>query len=210
MVFTEDAVIANSLMRQALIVTEGIIGERELTTTLRTSGLERYIENLPPNDRKPAVRTSEYARFFEAIELLYGRGARTILRRIGKAQYQYSLQENATLSRLIQIALKFLPEKIRIQAVLNRIIGAHRKGNPQLEAWVETLPNGKIAFVERTCANCYGRISANPVCHMYIGVISEAVQWATGKDYDIRETHCVARGDEFCRYEVSILQRKTG
>ena len=60
----------------------------------------------------------------------------------------------------------------------------------------------RIAYHESTCAICQGRHSENPVCHLYAGSISEAVQWATGKEFEIIETHCCAKGDAYCRFEV--------
>jgi len=66
--------------------------------------------------------------------------------------------------------------------------------------------DGKIAYVEATCAICHGRTSDHPVCHLYVGSLSEAVKWATGKDYEIIETHCLAMGDPYCRFEVGEVK----
>jgi len=85
--------------------------------------------------------------------------------------------------------------------VLNNMVSALKKTNPQVDAWVDDK-EGKIAFSERTCAICMGRQSTQPVCHLYIGSVGEAVKWATGLDYDVRETHCIAKGDPFCRFEI--------
>jgi predicted hydrocarbon binding protein len=38
-----------------------------------------------------------------------------------------------------------------------------------------------------------------------VGTLGEAMAFATGKDFrefDIVETHCKARGDGFCRFEI--------
>ncbi|MFN2152356.1 MAG: 4-vinyl reductase, partial [Anaerolineales bacterium] len=93
----EDAVIVNALVRQALISVQEVMGENGLNTVLRTSGLERYIGNFPPNDLEPAIQTSDYARLNEAIEEFYGRGGRGMLRRVGKASFQYAVREQAAL-----------------------------------------------------------------------------------------------------------------
>jgi predicted hydrocarbon binding protein len=39
-----------------------------------------------------------------------------------------------------------------------------------------------------------------------VGSLTEAVQWATGKEYEITETHCLAKGDEYCRFEVGAVK----
>src|SRR6266508_7022672 len=197
----EDAMIINSLVRQALTSAQEVMGDNGLNAVLRTSGLERFIGNFPPNNLEPSIQASQYAKFKQAIETFYGRGGRGMLRRIGKASFQYAVREQAALLGLAGVALKLLPERQRIKFILNSMAGALKKSNPQVEAWVDD--NGeRIAYMESTCGICYGRQSEVPICYLYIGSIGEAVQWATGKEYQIVETHCLAKGDPYCRFEV--------
>lgn len=196
-----DSVIVNALVRQALVSAEEVMGANGLHAVLRTSGLERYAGNLPPNDMQPAIKTSDYARLNQAIEDFYGRGARGILRRIGKASFQYGMREQAALMGVAGVALKLLPRKQRILFILNGMADALKKSNKEVDAWVEEQSN-TIAYFERTCAICWGRQSEQPVCHLYVGSVGEAVLWATGVEYEIVETHCLAKGDEYCRFEV--------
>jgi predicted hydrocarbon binding protein len=51
-----------------------------------------------------------------------------------------------------------------------------------------------------------GRHSDQPICHLYVGSIAEAVRWATGEEHEITETHCIARGDPYCRFEVGEVK----
>jgi hypothetical protein len=129
----EDAVIVNALVRQALVSAQEVMGENGLNTVLRTSGLERFIGNFPPDDLNPAIKTSDYARLNEAIEEFYGRGGRGMLRRIGKASFQYAVREQAALLGLAGAALKLLPTKQRIKFILNATVNALKKSNPQVE-----------------------------------------------------------------------------
>jgi bacteriochlorophyll 4-vinyl reductase len=188
-------------MRQALVAIEEVMGKNGLAAVLRTSNLEQYIESLPPNDLSPAVNASDYARLNEAIEKFYGRGGRGILQRIGKASFEYGLREQSALLGLAGIALKVLPARQRIQLVLNNMASALKKINSQDMIDVE-VSGGQIAYVARTCSVCYGRQSAQPVCHLYLGSIAEAVRWATGQAYQVRETDCLACGASYCRFEV--------
>ena len=201
MVYREDAVIVNALVRQALIASQEVMGENGLNAVLRATGLERFIDNFPPDDMEPGIDTSEYAKFNAAIEEFYGRGGRGILQRVGRASFQYAVREQAALLGLAGAALKVLPQKQRIKFILKSMVDALKKTNPQVEAW-SGEKDGKLVYVERTCAICYGRQSDKPICHLYVGSISEAVKWATGQDYQIIETHCIAQGDSFCQFEV--------
>ena len=201
MVESEDAVIVNALVRQALTSAQEVMGENGLNAILRSVGLERYIGNFPPNDTEPAIKTVDYARFNEAIEVFYGRGGKGMLRRIGKASFQYGVREQGALMGVAGAALKLMPQKGRIKFVLNAMVNALKKTNPQVDAWVEETGD-RIAYCESTCAICLGRHSSEPVCHLYVGSVGEAVRWATGEEYGITETHCIARGDKYCRFEV--------
>ncbi|MGB7873248.1 MAG: 4-vinyl reductase [Anaerolineales bacterium] len=200
----EDAVIVNTLVRQALVSAQEVMGENGLNTVLRTSGLERYIGNFPPDNLEPAIQTSDYARLNEVIEEFYGRGGRGMLRRIGKASFQYAVREQAALLGIAGAALKLLPTRQRIKFILNAMVNALKKSNPQVEAWVEER-DSKFAYCDASCAICHGRQSTDAICYLYIGSIGEAVGWATGREFKIVETHCTAKGDPHCRFEVREL-----
>jgi predicted hydrocarbon binding protein len=94
-----------------------------------------------------------------------------------------------------------MPQRGRIKFILNGLVNALKKTNDQVNAWVEEVDD-KLAYCESTCAICNGRHSDQPVCHLYVGSIGEAVRWATDQDYEIIETHCIAKGDPYCRFEV--------
>lgn len=197
----EDAVIVNALVRQALIAAQEVMGENGLSAVLRASGLERFVGNFPPDDMNPSIQTSQYARLNAAIEEFYGRGGPGILKRIGKASFEYAVREQSALLGLAGAALKLLPEKQRIKFILNSMVGALKKSNSQVEAWVEDSGE-RVAYLESTCGICHSRQSEKPICHLYVGSIGEAVRWATGREHQIIETHCLAKGDPYCRFEV--------
>ena len=196
-----DTMIVNALVRQALTSAQEVMGENGLNAVLHTSGLEKFVGNFPPNNLDPSIQASQYAKLNEAIEAFYGRGGRGMLRRIGKASFQYAVREQAALLGIAGIALKLMPEKQKIKFILNSMAGALKKSNPQVEAWLDDSGE-RLAYLESTCGVCQGRHSENAICHLYAGSIGEAVRWATGKEFEITETHCLAKGDPYCRFEV--------
>ncbi len=197
----EDAVIVNTIVRQALAAAEEVMGKNGLNAVLRLSDLGGFVNNLPPDNLEPAIKATEYAQFNQAIEDFYGRGGRGMLKRIGKASFQYAINEQPALLGVAGAALKLLPQKQRIKFILNSMANALKKSNPQVEAWVEE-ENGKIAYIESSCAICHSRKNDKPICYLYLGSLGEAVEWATGKTYQITETHCMAKGDDYCRFEI--------
>jgi len=205
MIKPEDAVIINSLVRQALTSMQEVMGENGLNAVLKSCGLEKFVGNPPPNDLNPSIKASQYSQLNEVIEDFYGRGGRGMLQRIGRASFQYGVREQAALLGLAGVALKLMPEKQRIKFILNGMADALKKSNPQVNAWLDES-DGKLAFVDSTCGVCNSRHSDRPICYLYIGSVSEAVKWATGKNYEVTETHCTARGDEYCRFEVGNVK----
>jgi hypothetical protein len=197
----EDAVIINSLVRQALVSAQEVMGDNGLNAVLRTSGLERFIGNFPPNNLEPSIKTYQYAQLNQAIEDFYGRAGKGMLRRIGKASFQYAVREQAALLGVAGVALKLLPERQRIKFILNGMVDALKKSNPQVDARVDDSGD-HVAYIDATCAICHSRHAAAPICYLYLGSIGEAIQWATGKEHQIIETHCLAKGDPYCRFEV--------
>ena len=200
----EDAVIVNAIVRQALSASEEVMGSNGLNAVLRLSNLENFIDNLPPDNLEPAIRTVEYAQFNQAIENFYGRGGRGMLKRIGKASFRYAVNEQPALLGIAGTALKLLPQKQRIKFVLNSMVNALKKSNDQVDAWVEEK-DGKLAYVDASCAICHSRKSDKPICYLYLGSIGEAIEWATGKKYALTETHCMAKGDPYCRFEIGDI-----
>ena len=196
--------IVNALVRQALVAIEEVMGTNGLNAVLNTSGLGRFVGNFPPDDLEPGVQASEYAKLNQAIQDFYGRGAKGFLNRIGKASFQYGIKEQPTLMGLTGAALKVMPQKQQITFVLNAVANALKKTNPAVQANVEEEGH-TIAYVESSCAICENRSSSEPICHLYVGSLNEAVHWATGKEYAITETHCRAKGDAYCRFEVGDL-----
>jgi len=201
----DDAVIINSLVRQALTSMQEVMGDNGLNAVLKSCNLEKFVGNFPPNNLEPSISASQYAQLNQAIEDFYGRGGKGMLRRIGRASFQYGVREQAALLGIAGVALKLMPEKGRIKFILNGMADALKKSNPQVNAWVDESGD-KLAYVESTCAICHSRHSDHPVCHLYVGSVSEAVQWATGKEYEVTETHCLAKGDEYCRFEVGDVK----
>jgi predicted hydrocarbon binding protein len=195
--------IANAIMRQALMAIEEVMGTQGLHAVLRVSGLEEYIEVLPPDDLEPAILFEDYARLNNAIEDFYGRGGPGMLKRIGRASFLYGLREQPALMGLAGAALKLMPQRQRVKFVLTNLGNAIKKASPDTEFWVDDREEN-IAYCIRDCSMCAGRRAEKPAGHLLLGSISEAVKWATGNALRVRETMCMAKGDPYGRFEVEF------
>jgi hypothetical protein len=79
-----------------------------------------------------------------------------------------------------------------------------------LERFVDNFPPANLepaiqtsqyARLNRAIEEFYDQADT-PICYLYLGSLGEAVKWATGKEHDLVETHCMAKGDPYCRFEI--------
>jgi bacteriochlorophyll 4-vinyl reductase len=192
----------NALMRQAVLAISEVMGERGLKIVLRQVGLERYVDELPPNDLEQDVATTEYAALNQAVEEFYGRAGKGMLQRIGRASFRYGVEEQAVLMGVAGAALKVMPQKTRVKFILTQTAKSLMELNEDTHIEVEDTPEGFV-FADFTCGVCCCREADRPICHLYVGSIGEAVKWATGQDYEVREIECRAMGAEACRFLVA-------
>ncbi len=200
----EDVPYVNALLLQMLRGIEEVLGSNGLNVVLRSSGLERFIGNPPPNNLEHGVLAREYANLNAAIEDFTGRAGKGMLQRIGRASFRWGIKEQAAVMGLAGIALKALPQRLRKRAILLGL----RKGLMDVVDYglVDVQDQaGVLVYTDYACTICHTRHSDKPACHLYVGTLGEAMVFATGKDlreFDIVETHCKAMGDGFCRFEI--------
>lgn len=201
----DDVPYVNALLLQMLRGIEEVLGQNGLNVVLRSSGLERFVGNPPPNDLEHDVLAREYASLNAAIEEFTGRAGKGMLQRIGRASFRWGIKEQAAVMGLAGIALKALPQRLRMRAILLGL----RKGLMDVVDYglVDVQEqDGVLIYTDYACTICHTRHSDHPACHLYIGTLGEAMTFATGKDlraFEIIETHCKAMGDGFCRFEIS-------
>ncbi len=200
----EEVPYVNAMLLQLIRGIEEVMGNNGLNAVLRLSGLERYVDNPPPNNLEFGVLAREYAALNEAIETFTGRAGKGMLQRIGRSSFRWGVKEQSAVMGLAGIALKVLPQQLRKRAVL---LGM-RKGIMDTVNYASINvqeENGVLVFTDYACVSCHTRHSKETVCHLYVGSLQEAMAYATGKDFrefDVVETHCLARGDDCCRFEI--------
>jgi len=200
----EDAPYVNALLLQMLRGVEDVLGSNGLHAVLRASDLSRYINNPPHNNLESGVEAREYARLNAAIEEFTGRAGKGMLKRIGRSSFRWGIKEQSAVMGLAGIALKALPSRLRKRAILLGL----RKGLMDVVEYglvdVQDV-DGVMVYTDYACTICHTRHADHAICHLYAGTLGEAMVYATGKDFrefDIVETHCKAKGDGFCRFEI--------
>ena len=70
---------------------------------------------------------------------------------------------------------------------------------------VEERENSILWHIEQ-CPLCWERKAEEPVCHLAVGLLQEALYWVSGgKVFDVEETACIACGDPFCTIKIDTV-----
>ncbi len=198
----ENREMPNAALRTLFMAIEEVMGKNGTKAVLNLAGLQRYINNYPPNDVAREVTFSDYGVAQQAVEDFYGgRGARAMLTQIGRATFRYTMEEKPAILGLAGLAMKMFPEKVRVKLILNRIVAAANKDvnlpthlEEDEDAWLYVVEQCPCAFRERT--------ERTPACYTTVGTLQEALKWATGKHFRVQEIKCISAGATTCTYRI--------
>ncbi len=178
--------ISNAQMRGALQVVRELLGRNGQTAVLRLSGLERYIDQLPPDNDEMEIPRGDISALFSGIVSMFGdQGARGVFRRWGRA-FAARRAERRFALRLWRAMLRLLPPERSVQVVLERLL---RHVDLVRDDQSPTLDDRGDHFVlELTdCVYCYSPSQSQPGCLTVIGLLEGLLRWSTGNDYDVTE-----------------------
>ena len=178
--------ITNSQMRLALVVVGDLLGHTGQTAVLRFSRLERYIDQLPPDDGRLDIPRSDITELFSGIVSMFGeQGARGVLRRWGRAFAARRLERQAAL-RLRRLGLRLVPAERRARYALDTLLPHVDLARPGHSPLIDD--QGEYFVIElRDCLYCQGKNVSHPTCPAVIGLLEGVLRWATGSDYDVIE-----------------------
>ncbi|MGC8878338.1 MAG: V4R domain-containing protein [Anaerolineae bacterium] len=198
---TQDRMLPNAALRTLFMAIEEVMGSNGMRAMLKASGLERFIDNYPPNNTALESRFADYGAAEQAVEDFYGaRGARAILTRIGRATFQYTLREQPAILGLAGLAIKALPMGMRMKLVLERVAKAANEDVNQPAHLREE--RDAYYFVVEECPCRWRPRHTAPACFVTVGVLQEAMHWATGKNFRIEEVACISNGAKACVYRI--------
>jgi predicted hydrocarbon binding protein len=165
--------------------------------------------NLPADllDPQAAARANSqsaaeaYARIQHAMRVYYGRGARGSLVRIGRLLWS-RLLETASLSDKARAQwVRALPLSLRHKAVLELVASLLRASPAGVT--VHTL-DLDLLLVDHAAAATLGQSEPGPICSVTLGLLHEALFWATGREQDVEEIACHAAGGAACEFKVKL------
>jgi predicted hydrocarbon binding protein len=102
---------------------------------------------------------------------------------------------------LTEMAFRLLPLPAKLQAGVKAFAELFNKFTDQ-QVRVEE-EDGKILWHIERCPLCWERSAHDPVCHLAVGLLQEALYWVSGgKVFNVEEKTCIAAGDSACTIEI--------
>ncbi len=177
---------------------EEVIGQSGVESILRLASLEKFVQNYPPSRADRSFSFDDVGSVQNALEKKYGpRGGRGLALRAGRACFTYGIKEYGSILGLTEMAFRLLPLSTKLHTGTKAFADLFNKHTDQ-KVRVEEKEDQIFWHIER-CPLCWQRKADEPVCHLAVGLLQEALYWLSGgKIFNVEETACIARGDGVC------------
>jgi predicted hydrocarbon binding protein len=192
----------NQMGRIILLSMEEVMGRNGVHAVLKLASLSSLIDNYPPDDKDRDFPFSTLSSLTDILERIYGpHGGRGLALRIGRACFNNGIRQYSTQIGLTEMAFRLMPLPAKVSAGAKAFAELFNTFTDQ-RVRVEG-ENGKLFWHIERCPLCWERRAQEPVCHLAVGLLQEALYWLSGgKVFNVEEVTCVAAGDEACTIMV--------
>ncbi len=198
---TEQYFYPNIWGRSIITSAEEILGKNGVNALLNFAGLQAYIDNYPPDNIAKGFPFSHVARIQQGLYDMYGaKGARVFAIRGGEETFQHSLSKYDKVQKAARAAMGLGSTDVRAKLGLQFFSKFFNTVSDQVVR-IDEDDNYYYWVIER-CPMCWERQSAEPVCHLGVGVLKAAANWATERNFRVQEIKCTAMGAEACVYAM--------
>jgi predicted hydrocarbon binding protein len=184
--------------RIIMLAMEEVIGKDAVRSVLNLSSLVSCTDEYPEARPEKTFPFKAVTQLQESLEQVYGPlGGRGTALRTGRACLQYGLREYGSMLGITEMAFRLLPLPTKIHSGAKLFADLFNKQTDQVVR-IEEKGNKLFWHIER-CPLCWERKTTEPVCHLAVGLLQEALYWLSGgKIFNVEEIACIARGDPAC------------
>jgi len=186
---------------------------RFVETVILELGVDQFnamlsLTKLPAEWSKPDVflkmdaveSANTYASLQAAMRTYFGRGARGVLLRVGQSLWHHLLEDAALGGKAQAVVIKRLPLTTRRKSTLE-LLAKFLRTQPG-DIAIHTL-DLELLLVDHISPAAQAQHDAGPICFVTQGLIRESLFWATGKNYDVEEIQCKAKGSNTCEFKIT-------
>lgn len=196
-----DLKMNDAYMRWALEAAEEIIGKDGLAVVLRSGGLEKLVDNYPPDNLEPpgvGLRFGDYAKLNAALLNFYGRPGKSIVLRIGRLSARKGIEHQSGVFNLATIlAAKLLPSATQIKMALSAMLSGFKvlneKFGQEYKGTIEDADDHYKFIIESDALSAGLRADA-PIGWLMEGLIEESGRQIFGKFFDVTQEACRSMG----------------
>jgi len=178
------------------------MGRNGVNAILKLSSFNDLIDTYPADDTAREFPFQTLGMITETLEHAYGpHGGRGLALRVGRACFNYGVRQYGTQLGITEMAFRLLPLPMKVSAGA-KVFAEFFNNFTDQRVRVEEL-DGKLLWHIERCPLCWGREAQDPVCHLAVGLLQEALFWLSGgKVFNVEEKTCIAAGDQTCTIEI--------
>lgn len=202
MINSETYYYPNRMGRIILLSMEEVMGRNGVNAILKLSSLNDLIDTYPADDTAREFSFQTLGTLTNMMEHAYGpHGGRGLALRVGRACFNYGVRQYGAQLGITEMAFRLLPLPMKVSAGAKVLAELFNNFTDQRVS-VEEL-GGKLLWHIERCPLCWERRSQDPVCHLAVGLLQEALFWLSGgKVFNVDEKTCIAAGDQTCTIEI--------
>lgn len=188
----------NRMGRIILLSMEEVMGRTGVHALLKLAALPSLLDNYPADDAERAFSFSTVSTMTDMLEQIYGpHGGRGLALRIGRECFNNGVRQYGMQMGITEMAFRLLPLPAKVSAGAKAFAELFNTFTDQ-KVRVEEDGDKLLWHIER-CPLCWERHAQEPVCHLAVGLLQEALYWLSGgKVFNVEEETCIAAGDETC------------
>ena len=188
----------NRMGRIILLSMEEVMGRNGVNAILKLASLSSLMDAYPSDNNELAFPFHTLSNITNMLEHAYGpHGGRGLALRVGRACINYGVRQYGTQLGLTEMAFRLLPLPMKVSAgarVFAELFNNYTDQRVRVEE-----EDGKLLWHIERCPLCWERRSQEPVCHLAVGLLQEALYWLSGgKVFNVEEKTCIASGDSTC------------